>query len=225
MKHKKLSIYLQKQAKSIKKKSSLFGVLLFSFLFIALFFITRGATPLSSELTYIEHSTLGESAGSVVPASCNSADPMSNMYLGSNGLYDHSGSHFYGDCTTACPAGSNGGVYDPYYNPTSSDCKKTCWDSSIISFTATCPVRPTTTCWDGSVITPSLGQSCPAHAYCGDSLATYSMDSQCTCTTARPNKIQFKTYPMYWCEPNTPTVNIYFSFFDSIINKVFAINN
>lgn len=39
----------------------------------AMFSIMRGSVPFSSELAYIEHSILGENAGSVVPASCESS--------------------------------------------------------------------------------------------------------------------------------------------------------
>jgi hypothetical protein len=51
----------------------------------AIFFITRGSVPHTSELAFIEHSRAGESAGSVIPASCNS-DP-----------------HFAGDCAPPAP--------------------------------------------------------------------------------------------------------------------------
>jgi hypothetical protein len=36
------------------------------------FFLTKGSTPASSELSFIEHSIVGKSAGSVIPASCES---------------------------------------------------------------------------------------------------------------------------------------------------------
>lgn len=38
---------------------------------VGVFFITRGVAP-TSELSFVEHSMLGERAGSVVPASCES---------------------------------------------------------------------------------------------------------------------------------------------------------
>ncbi len=43
--------------------------------FVSLFLITRGGTPHTSELAYIEHSVLGKSSGSVIPASCDSSAP------------------------------------------------------------------------------------------------------------------------------------------------------
>jgi hypothetical protein len=111
------------------------------FIFI-LFFVTRGASPETSELSYAEYSPLGESGGSVVPASCNSAYPFgepgappaidgypSNLWYSGDpqacsaaGIcgWSHSGSHFRGDCTTPCPSGA--GSYDPYYDPNRTGC-------------------------------------------------------------------------------------------------------
>jgi hypothetical protein len=135
--------------KTIKKHPGSFRAAVFLFVVAILFFVARGETPYSSELAYIEHSTLGRDAGSVVPASCDSNNPYASTYdfIGRDDALHtaHSGSHFNGDCTTPCPSGS--GSYDPYYDPTASSCSTTtttttqvCPDGSIISATSTCPV-------------------------------------------------------------------------------------
>jgi len=88
MKHTHFSHYISVGRKSFKKNHGLFGVVTLLVVFVGLFFILRGATPNSSELSYIEHSSLEGRIGSVVPASCNSTPP---------------GDHFRGDCSpTAC---------------------------------------------------------------------------------------------------------------------------
>lgn len=120
----------------------------FAFLFLMfIFFITRGNTPHSSELAYIDYSLSGKVTGSVVPASCDSndwrgsycggalntsachasqttsfcpADGFTCSYNSSSGLV-HSGSHFNGDCTTMCPNDS-AHSYDPYYDPNHTSC-------------------------------------------------------------------------------------------------------
>lgn len=96
--------------KKTKKHSDLLGALVFLFVIIGLFFVARGETPYLSELAYIEHSILGQGAGSVVPASCDSSNP----------LAPGSGSSSPGDCVTPCPSGV--GTYDPYYDQTASTC-------------------------------------------------------------------------------------------------------
>ncbi len=53
-----------------KSYLTFFGLLLIGFAFI--FFITQGLNPNTSELSFIEHSTAGKDAGSVIPASCES---------------------------------------------------------------------------------------------------------------------------------------------------------
>lgn len=71
--------YFQKIKKALLQASSKnVSLLSFAFAFIflvSLFLITRGITPHTSELSYIEHSVLGQSSGSVIPASCDSAAP------------------------------------------------------------------------------------------------------------------------------------------------------
>ncbi len=61
--------------KNRKRNKSKLGVFLFLFSFFLLFFVTKGITPYSSELNYLERSTLGVDSGSVVPASCDSGAP------------------------------------------------------------------------------------------------------------------------------------------------------
>ncbi len=96
--------------KNLQKHSGKSILASFSFLVIVLFFITRGINPHISELAYIEHSTLGENAGSVIPASCDSGSPFTSP-TSQGGT---AGSHFVNDCVTTC---WNGTVYDPYFNP------------------------------------------------------------------------------------------------------------
>ena len=63
---------------SLYKRSyaKLFAALGLSLTVLAIaFFITRGADPHVSELAFTEHSTLGQKAGSVIPASCESGYP------------------------------------------------------------------------------------------------------------------------------------------------------
>jgi len=97
--------------------------------FIAItFFITQKSAPATSELAYIEYSPNGEESGSIVPASCDSAFPygwpgVAPLYLSSRTRmrsWQYSGSHFSGDCVTACPSGV--GTYDPYWNPSATGC-------------------------------------------------------------------------------------------------------
>jgi hypothetical protein len=67
---------VQKHTTPSKKKLGLIFISLFMFGIVSsvsLFFITRGINPETSELAFIENSILGKSAGSVVPASCESA--------------------------------------------------------------------------------------------------------------------------------------------------------
>lgn len=133
----------------------------FLIIIVSGFFITRGAFPYSSELSYIEHSILGKDAGSVVPASCSSAPP---------------GSHFNGDCTYTCPSGV--GSYDPYYDPGQTacpvplPCNGTPWgdmahNTSVTAYQtgptvnapATCPSE-TRTCWNGALSGSYTSTSC-----------------------------------------------------------------
>lgn len=99
-----------------------FGVFAFLFPIVLLF---DGTTPPSaSEISYVEHSRIGEQAGSIVPASCDSDDPYRNPTITQidtttgNGIVP--GSHFPGDCVTNCPSGF--GTYDPYYDPGATGC-------------------------------------------------------------------------------------------------------
>jgi hypothetical protein len=103
---------------------------------VALFFITRGSTPHASELSYTDHSILGDDAGSVAPASCDMTNFPNNLWQGYNcvdaysclyedpkgsGNWWHSGDHFPGDCTTGCP-GDPAHSYDPYADPGHASC-------------------------------------------------------------------------------------------------------
>lgn len=54
---------------------SLLFITIISLSLTSLFFMTRGETPYTSELSFIEHSTLGIQAGSVIPASCDTGTP------------------------------------------------------------------------------------------------------------------------------------------------------
>ena len=121
--------------------------LAFIMLFVIVFLITKGIAPKSAELSFTEHSTLGNEAGSVVPASCDSSNPMALTYTDPTYGLAHSGSHFNGDCLTNCPAGTNGTplTYDPYFDPTASACNSTCWEGTIVSYPnypASCPPQP-----------------------------------------------------------------------------------
>lgn len=114
-------IFQNPHGKSLKK-AFFFGTPVFLFfLLLIVFFITRGPVPPASEITYSEYSPYGKEAGSIVPASCNSADPMNPLWLdATTGTWRNSGSHFRGDCVTTCPSGI--GMYDPYYDPSATGC-------------------------------------------------------------------------------------------------------
>jgi hypothetical protein len=64
--------YLLSYKKHKTLQLGLIGVISFLILLSSVFFVTRGSIPSSSELSYIEHSSLVGSVGSVVPASCES---------------------------------------------------------------------------------------------------------------------------------------------------------
>ena len=64
---KKLGYYFKKHPKGYH--ISISGVVACAFLLAGAFFVTKGSRPYASELAIIEHSTLGISAGSVLPAS------------------------------------------------------------------------------------------------------------------------------------------------------------
>ncbi len=103
--------------------------------------------------------------------------------------------------------------------------KETCWNGTVITpaMGQSCPARPTQTCWNGFVVTPSLGGVCPDQ-YCGDSQASGSIYSNCTCangngkiikknstpTPCSPFDIKCVSITNYWCEFNPPVVNIRF---------------
>jgi hypothetical protein len=104
--------------------------------FVALFFITRGTVPHASELSYTDHSILGDDAGSVAPASCDMTNFPNNNWQGyscvdaytcmyedpiGSGNWWHSGDHYVNDCTTGCP-GDPAHSYDPYFDKTASTC-------------------------------------------------------------------------------------------------------
>lgn len=135
------------------------GVFIVLFALVSVFFITRGATPFSSELAYIEHSILGKDAGSVVPASCNSAPPTS---------------HRLNDCTTTC---WNGTTYDPYLSPGSCPTPSSCtsdagntyphggssvaYEYPTVNAPATCAsVSEVRQCWDGVISGSYTSTSC-----------------------------------------------------------------
>jgi hypothetical protein len=87
MKHTSSQLH-QRVLKRVASKKSFYkvglsAVGLVSIAMVAVFFVTRGVTPHTSELAFTEHSTLGKDAGSVIPASCNSNPPTD---------------HFNGDC-------------------------------------------------------------------------------------------------------------------------------
>ena len=87
---------------SFRKYFVSFGLFIFLFLlFPVIFFVTKGTTPLSSELTYNEYSPGGESAGSVIPASCDSRYWSDPMYVApETGAWTPSAGHF-GECRRA----------------------------------------------------------------------------------------------------------------------------
>jgi hypothetical protein len=71
------------KVRSLKK--TIFSVSLFSSFFaitlISVFFATKGLTPSLSELSFVEHSSLGRKAGTVIPASCDSS-PVYSHFVG-----------------------------------------------------------------------------------------------------------------------------------------------
>ncbi|MCR4276068.1 MAG: hypothetical protein NUV90_01655 [Candidatus Parcubacteria bacterium] len=73
MRHTLLPDHSSADKRSIAKSYAFLSAAMLAFVF--LFFVTRGAVPQSSELAYLEYSPLGQSAGSVVPASCDSVPP------------------------------------------------------------------------------------------------------------------------------------------------------
>lgn len=99
-----------------KKTGLIISILFLPLIALGGFFITRGATPHTSELSYIESSRLGKEAGSVIPASCDSWAPFTSP-TSQGGT---AGSHFASDCSTTCPGGN--GTYDPYYDPSATGC-------------------------------------------------------------------------------------------------------
>ncbi len=158
MKKKIISKYVDGVNKKIHKQHYIgLGIFIFLFAIVSIFFITRGVTPFSSELAYIEHSILGKDAGSVVPASCNSAPPTS---------------HVLNDCTTTC---WNGTTYDPYLSPESCPAPRNCtsasgvtyphgessiaYQTSVVPFGSTC-ISEVRQCWDGTISGSYTNPSC-----------------------------------------------------------------
>jgi hypothetical protein len=132
-----------KYKKNIYARLKTVGIFVFFFILtVSIFDALRGEKPYSAELSYIEYSRDSKNSGSIIPASCDSANPYSPFYTGPLGGQASSGSHFDGDCITACPAGSTGGSYDPYYNPDASRCSKSCPGGSVVSYAAACPPAP-----------------------------------------------------------------------------------
>src|SRR6185369_2895915 len=122
MKQKYSFFRISRRWKPLKKHLRFFGILFSLVVFSSLFFLISGITPNSSELVYTEYSSLGEEAGTVVPASCD----------GSGGT---PGSHFRGDCTATCPSGTTG-TYDPYFDPGHTACVSSCLDWTDADCTA-----------------------------------------------------------------------------------------
>lgn len=154
MKHTYFSHHISTYNKLTRKHLSLLSIVLLLTILIVLFFITRGGAPYSSELGYIEHSTLGKNAGSVVPASCDSATPWTSPTLAGG----TAGSHFYGDCTTPCPSGV--GTYDPYFDPSHAACPAAAscaaYNGSIVAGACTFNVNVGITASGGNYISSSV---------------------------------------------------------------------
>jgi hypothetical protein len=89
--------------------------------FVSLFLITRGVTPHTSELSYIEHSVLGKSSGSVIPASCDSKAPHDGEVCGT---WVAGQCPAWNDCSATtqyvnfvCSNNSGSGCFGPQPNP------------------------------------------------------------------------------------------------------------
>ncbi len=109
--------------KSQKKSPVILFLFFFFFLSLMIFFLTKESTPSTFEITYNEYSPNGESAGSVIPASCNSASPMA-QYWRDGSIWRNSGSHFRGDCQTKCNQ-HRSWMYDPYFDRNRESCPTT----------------------------------------------------------------------------------------------------
>lgn len=95
-----------------KKHTGVLGIVFSVIIFSVIFVSSRGATPHTAELAYIEHSEFSGIRGSVVPASCDAASIAAGEFPGS---------HFWGDCSAVCPLPKTGN-YDPYFDPGMSTC-------------------------------------------------------------------------------------------------------
>lgn len=198
--------YISSITKTIKKHSTLSGIAVFLFVSMGIFFLVRGATPYASELAYIEHSVLGQSAGSVVPASCDSANPYAPTYLGINAYNGQtvqatSGSHFNGDCMIPCP-GDPSHFHDAYFDRAGATCPattKTCPDGSVIPIASTCPSAP-------SVILTVNGQSGTNLnvyiPYRGNITSSYTSQNATYCSVFDYNIL---TGTNLWSSGNLPT--------------------
>ena len=132
--HQKIKTKLKKLE---KHHYGLFAVFLFLLSSISLFYISRGETPYTSELSYTEHSVNKEVAGSVVPASCDSFIAVMSFKGVMSGTIPNPHSHFLNDCTTTCPSGH--GTHDPYLGSIETQCLVWCPDSGTwIDPLATC---------------------------------------------------------------------------------------
>lgn len=105
-----------------KKISGFLGVTMAVAVVSAAFFASNQSAPSVSELSFIEHSSLGQEAGSVVPASCDSNNPMARFWWwAAGGEWLRSGSHRRGDCQTKCNPNRNW-MYDPYFDRNKEAC-------------------------------------------------------------------------------------------------------
>lgn len=188
-------IFQNPHGKSLKK-AFFFGTPVFLFfLLLIVFFITRGPVPPASEITYSEYSPYGKEAGSIVPASCNSADPMNPLWLdATTGTWRNSGSHFRGDCVTTCPSGI--GMYDPYYDPSATGCCSASFGTGCWSAPNACGAQGwgTINCAGACTgVTPAnpwyLGNACTSAANNCGSTNSGTIGCSGTCNAVTPANI------------------------------------
>jgi hypothetical protein len=138
---------------------------------ITLFAVTRGSHPQVSELAFVEHSTLGKEAGSIVPASCESGvDHGVTQTCWDNSVISacstcpaapscptgYSGT--YPNCVApSCPAGYTG-TYPNCVAPTPSGC-----GAGTLNDTCACPAGYTGTY--PNCVAPAPGQTCTTTTY------------------------------------------------------------
>ena len=191
------------RASYLNRYFGLLGIGVFFIVFSAFFVLSRGAMPSASELAYSERSVLGSKAGSVVPASCDSASPFTSP-TSQGGT---AGSHFPGDCTTTCPSGS--GSYDPYYDPTASTCATSCIVSPAnpkvgdpVTFSIA-PADVTAYFNAGNYVSHSFFG--PSSTYTGNpdygSWAQYQTSVTRVFLTPGTQYAQLNFYTQYWADP------------------------